>query len=280
MAFVLGGGGVLGAHQTGMLSALLLSGIRPDLVVGVSSGALHGAVLAADPTLNSLITMRRFWHDFHERAILHRCRLERVVSTLAPSGRRRTSQRFRRLVEEHLAAERFEELAIPFHCMATDIGAACERWFARGPLLPAVLASTAVPALMETVSLDGVQLADGGLVNSLPVDRAVTLGARTLYVMQTTPGPGSTEIPDHVWEWPSMALNITQRYRVRASLEAVPEDVTVHVLPTGISRPEQFSVQRQIQTAGPAEGIKDAEIRIERSYLATQRYLWRHGLGS
>ena len=50
VAFVLGGGGVLGATQVGMLRALLEAGRRPDLVVGTSVGALNGAALAADPS--------------------------------------------------------------------------------------------------------------------------------------------------------------------------------------------------------------------------------------
>ena len=48
-AFVLGGGGILGAHEVGMLRALSEAGIRPDLVVGTSVGAINGALVAADP---------------------------------------------------------------------------------------------------------------------------------------------------------------------------------------------------------------------------------------
>src|SRR5438552_15558439 len=48
-AFVLGGGGVLGAHEVGMLRALSEAGISPDVVVGTSVGAINGAFVAADP---------------------------------------------------------------------------------------------------------------------------------------------------------------------------------------------------------------------------------------
>ena len=48
-AFVLGGGGLLGAHEVGMLRALSAAGIRPDLIVGTSIGAVNGAFVAADP---------------------------------------------------------------------------------------------------------------------------------------------------------------------------------------------------------------------------------------
>src|ERR1700683_5695429 len=48
-AFVLGGGGLLGAHEVGMLQALSEAAVRPDLVVGTSIGAINGAFVAADP---------------------------------------------------------------------------------------------------------------------------------------------------------------------------------------------------------------------------------------
>ena len=48
-AFVLGGGGLLGAHEVGMLQALSEADVRPDLIVGTSIGAINGALVAADP---------------------------------------------------------------------------------------------------------------------------------------------------------------------------------------------------------------------------------------
>ena len=59
-AFVLGGGGILGAHEVGMLRALSEAGIRPDLVVGTSVGAINGALLAADPG-GAAARLARLW---------------------------------------------------------------------------------------------------------------------------------------------------------------------------------------------------------------------------
>jgi len=59
-AFVLGGGGLLGAHEVGMLRALSEAGIRPDLVVGTSIGAINGAFVAADP-LAAAARLARMW---------------------------------------------------------------------------------------------------------------------------------------------------------------------------------------------------------------------------
>src|SRR5687767_9041799 len=61
VAFVLGGGGVLGAHEVGMLQALVEAGIRPDLVVGTSVGAINGAMVAADPTAATIRRLHELW---------------------------------------------------------------------------------------------------------------------------------------------------------------------------------------------------------------------------
>src|SRR2546430_13351459 len=61
VAFVLGGGGVQGAVEVGMLRALLEAGIRPDLIVGTWIGALNGLLVAADPSLGVTERLADLW---------------------------------------------------------------------------------------------------------------------------------------------------------------------------------------------------------------------------
>jgi hypothetical protein len=68
-AFVLGGGGSVGAVQVGMLRALLEAGIRPDLVVGTSIGALNGAFLVGHLDLDGMKEMKRFWISVQRREV-------------------------------------------------------------------------------------------------------------------------------------------------------------------------------------------------------------------
>ena len=63
LAFVLGGGGVLGAHEVGMLRALAERGVRPDIVLGTSVGAINGAFFAADPTLAGVERLSELWRE-------------------------------------------------------------------------------------------------------------------------------------------------------------------------------------------------------------------------
>lgn len=66
-AFVLSGGGSLGAVQVGMLEALAEAGVRPDLIVGTSAGALNGAWIASRPGAAGADTLRSLWRSVHRR---------------------------------------------------------------------------------------------------------------------------------------------------------------------------------------------------------------------
>ena len=73
---------------------------------------------------------------------------------------------------------------MPFQCCAARIEDAAEHWFDRGPVVDAVLASAAVPGLLPPVQIDGQHYLDGGLVHSIPLGRAVELGAKRVFVLQ------------------------------------------------------------------------------------------------
>jgi NTE family protein len=184
IAFVLGGGGVLGAHEVGMLRALAEHGIRPDVVLGTSVGAINGAFFAADPTLAGVERLTELWRavnltDRSPGTVLRR------VTTLARSGTHLQSlTEMRDRLTAVLPVRTVEELSIPFQCVAASIERAAEHWFDSGPLADVVLASCAVPGILPPVPIGDEHFIDGGIVNSIPVSRAVTLGARRIYVLQ------------------------------------------------------------------------------------------------
>ena len=69
-AFVLAGGGSLGAVQVGMLAELIGAGVRPDIIVGVSAGAINGAFLAFDPSLKMVEQMAVLWSRMTTKEVL------------------------------------------------------------------------------------------------------------------------------------------------------------------------------------------------------------------
>ncbi len=267
IAFVLGGGGVLGANEVGMLRALLEAGIRPDLVLGTSVGALNGAFLAADPTVDATIRLADLWRQLSAGGGVFSGSIAQRVGT-AVRTRTHVHRRgpLRELLAHHLPVELIEDLAVPFQCVAASIERAAEHWFTSGPISDAVMASAAVPGLLAPVRIGEEHFLDGGLVNSIPVSRAVELGARTIYVLQVGRIERPLSAPTRPWEVALVAFEIARRHRFAADMARLPEDVTVHVLPTGDEVPEGLKALRY-------RDVRRVGQRVERAHAATAEYL-------
>ena len=265
-AFVLGGGGLLGAHEVGMLRALAEAGVRPDLVLGTSVGALNGVLVAADPA-GAAGRLLRMWQG-EELRLAFSERLWGRAARLARSGTHLHSlEPLRRVLTGALPGPGFDDLELPFQCVAASIEGATARWFSSGPVVPAVMASCAVPGLLPPVEIDGEHYFDGGLVDSIPVGRAVALGATTVYVLQVGRIESPLAVPRRPWEVGLVAFEIARRHRFHEEMSSLPDHVRVHVLPTGGDQ--------------PAPGLKQFRYRdrdkvglsIERAYAASASYL-------
>ena len=267
VAFVLGGGGVLGAGEVGMLRALLEAGITPDLVLGTSVGALNGAFLAADPTVESTIRLAELWRQLSaEGGVFSGSLVERVGTAVRSRTHVHRRGPLRQLLADHLPVERIEDLAVPFQCVAASIERAAEHWFTEGSLSDAVMASAAVPGLLAPVRIGDEHYLDGGLVNSIPVSRAVELGARTVYVLQVGRIERPLTAPTRPWEVALVAFEIARRHRFASDMARLPDHVVVHVLPTGDEVPEGLKSLRYRDTRRVSQ-------RVDRAYAATQAYL-------
>jgi NTE family protein len=271
IAFVLGGGGVLGAHEVGMLRALAEHGIRPDVVLGTSVGAINGAFFAADPTLAGVERLTELWRaanltDRSPGTVLRR------VTTLARSGTHLQSlTEMRDRLTAVLPVRTVEELSIPFQCVAASIERAAEHWFDSGPLADVVLASCAVPGILPPVRIGDEHFIDGGIVNSIPVSRAVTLGARRIYVLQVGRLEQSLKPPRWPWEVGLVAFEVARRHRFAHDLHALPDDVELHVLPTGGSAaPAYNDLSGQLRVGRVARTVQR---QIDSAYEASRRYL-------
>jgi NTE family protein len=265
-AFVLGGGGLLGAHEVGMLRALGEAGVRPDLVVGTSIGAINGVVVAADPA-GAAARLTRMWQG-EELRLAFSEKLWGRAARLARSGTHLHSlEPLRRLLAEVLARESFSDLELPFQCVAASIEDATARWFSDGPVVPAVMASCAVPGLLPPVEIDGTHYFDGGLVDSIPVGRAVALGATTVYVLQVGRIESPLAVPRKPWEVGLVAFEIARRHRFHEEMSSLPDHVRVHVLPTGGDRLPPGRAQFRYRDRSKVG------LSIERAYAASASYL-------
>ncbi|MFZ0042838.1 MAG: patatin-like phospholipase family protein [Solirubrobacteraceae bacterium] len=271
IAFVLGGGGILGAHEVGMLSALADSSIVPDVILGTSVGAINGALFAADPTVTGVANLSRLWRETKVSA-LSASGLLRRAATLARSGTHVQSlEEARERLIQALPVERVEELQIPFQCAAASIERAAEHWFDTGVLADVLLASSAVPGVLPPVEIGEEHFIDGGIVNSIPVARAVALGARSIYVLQVGRLEKPLRPPRWPWEVGIVAFEVARRHRFAHDLQSIPQGVQLHVLPTGGSvAPAYNDVAGQLRYRRIAGTVQQ---QIDASYEASLRYL-------
>jgi hypothetical protein len=148
-AIVLGGGGVLGAVQVGMLRALIEAGVRPSLVVGTSVGALNGAVLAALPLAEVTDRLDALWGSPDARGLFAAGTVQRLRELARSGVAVHQSDPLRRALTAVLGKQRIEDLPVAFTCCAANIEDAAEYWFDQGLVVDAVLASAAVPGLLH-----------------------------------------------------------------------------------------------------------------------------------
>jgi NTE family protein len=265
VAFVLGGGGILGSTQVGMLQALLERGVRPDLVVGTSVGALNGSVIAADPTLAAVKHLRTLWSSLSAAGVFS----DSIFSQAARLAKQRThlhsAEPLRQLLLQHLPIELIQDMPVRFECVAASIEKAGAHWFASGSIADAVVASCAVPGLLPPAEIDGEHFLDGGLVHSIPVGRAVELGARQIYVLHVGRIERPLQPPRWPWQVGLVAFEIARRHRFVEEMARLPADVEVHVLPSGAPETALVSV-RYRDSSGVAS-------RIDRAYHASSDYL-------
>jgi NTE family protein len=271
VAFVLGGGGILGAHEVGMLRALAESSIEPDIILGTSVGAINGALFAANPTTEGVRRLTELWCDSNVAGVSAGALLRRIT-TLARTGTHLQSlEEVRQRLADALPVERVEELAVPFQCVAASIERAAEHWFVDGVLSDVVLASCAVPGILPPVKIGDEHFIDGGIVNSIPVARAVAVGAKTIYVLQVGRLERPLAPPRWPWEVGLVAFEVARRHRFANDLASLPEGVRLHVLPTGGSAaPAYNDLSGQLRVRRIARGVQQ---QIDSSYEASLRYL-------
>jgi NTE family protein len=269
IAFVLGGGGLRGSAEVGMVKALAEAGIEPDLVVGTSIGSINGAIIAAGP-LNEMTTrLEGMWTELTASGVLHEGIFSRVANFVRHRTHMHSNASMRKLVLDWLPVQRFDELAVPFQCSAACVETSSEWWFESGVLIDAILSSCAVPGLLPPVEVDGRHYIDGGVVNSIPISRALELGATTIYVLHVGNIDAPLRVPRNAWDVAFVAFEISRRHRFHRDMETLPDGVTIHVMPTGLDPHAKFNDASKLRY-NHSSAIKAG---IELAYLESAQYL-------
>jgi NTE family protein len=185
-AFVLSGGGSLGAVQVGMLKALAENRIEPDLLIGTSAGALNAAWVAAHGMSDeSLDNLAAIWTGLRRTEIFPVDARRVIRAVLGLSSAVSSAHRLRHLVSEHAGIENIEDAALPLHLIAADLLAGTSVRISNGLLAEGVLASAAIPGIFPPIERSGQLLVDGVFAGQSGIADAVDLGATTIYVLPT-----------------------------------------------------------------------------------------------
>lgn len=183
-AFVLAGGGSLGAAQVGTLQALLAAGIIPDLLVGCSAGAYNAAYLAVDPSYDRSLQLESVWRRMSRRQFFPDSRATVIQRMLRRTDHIYSPRGMRAALAETLPIEDLADTAVPCHVVTTDLLAGEPRYWSSGNAHDLLMASACLPGLFPPVILDGAPQVDGGVLVPAPIQRALDLGARRVWVLE------------------------------------------------------------------------------------------------
>jgi NTE family protein len=260
VAFVLSGGGVLGAAQVGQMRALIEAGIIPDMLIGSSVGALNAAAIASDPTPAGIARLEQVWVALRGEDLFPGTRVQRALQIVRKSDHLYSNDGIRALVDE-IPVTLFEEMQRPLSIVTANLRTGAEHIFESGPIEPALLATTALPGIFPPVLVDGELYVDGGVVNNVPISRAVDLGARQIYVLTCgTPKPSAREIR-RPYDVLLQAFAHSRAARVELDLRRYADAADIKLITPPSPRQIRFN-----------DASHSAEL-IEEAYALTRSYL-------
>ena len=219
VAFVLSGGGSLGAIQVGMLQALFDAGIKPDMLIGTSVGAVNAAWVGGWPNSEGVARLAEIWKGLRRDDVFP-LGWTAAAGLLGRSNHLISNAGLRSVLERHIPYERLEQAQIPVHVVASELRNGRASVISSGPAVPALLASCAIPGVFPPVSIGKRELVDGGVANHTPIEAAVALGAQRIYVLTI----------GYPWlhEEPTNALGMALQALARLVEQRLESEIAIH----------------------------------------------------
>ena len=241
-----------------------------DSCICVSIGAINGALIAREPSLVVVDRLHELWRTVAEsRDVYGDTAVRTVRRALSTRTHVYSSQRLKQRLHDELGDITFAQLPTRFQVCAASIERAAEHWFDSGPVVEAVVASAAVPGLLPPALVDGEHYLDGGIVNSVPLGRAVELGATRVFVLQVGRIDRPLTPPRRPWEVARVSFEIARRHRFVREMSQLPDSVECHVLPAGGTSARDDSLWAHRDFTG-------IQRRIDTTYAASSAYLEEH----
>lgn len=267
VAFVLSGGGVLGAIQVGQIEALFEAGIFPDMLCAASVGAINAAGIAAEPTPEGVARMKDVWSSLRSEDIFPGTRMQRAWHFVAKGDHLYPNTGIRKLADR-CPVHTIEGMSIPLSIVAANLRTGKEHWFSSGALAPAILASTALPGIFPPVLVDGEMYVDGGVVNNVPVSRAVDLGATKIYVLTCGAARPAARPIRRPLDVLMQAVTQSRAAQVQLDVQRYGSQAEIVVLPVPDTGPVRFT-----------DPTRSAHL-IKIAFDATREYLARESVSA
>ncbi|RDI95894.1 patatin [Meiothermus sp. QL-1] len=268
VGLALGGGGARGYAHIGVMRVLEREGLRPAAIAGTSMGSLMGAVFAAGhraDEVQELLSRTSFWRFLDLNPFDDMLNFSELVRFLEP-----------------LIPRRIEDFPIPLGITATDLITGTEVYFCRGDVFQAIRASIAYPGAINPIWVDHQLLADGGILNQIPVDLVRFLGAERVIAVDVTPLQVLREQPQKKSWWAQifrrgMEANPVQNvYRAVEIMQIRLAEVKLAVArPDLVLRPKLegiglFSFQQLEQAIKDGEAAAEAALEAIRELIQAE----------
>jgi NTE family protein len=228
-AFVFAGGGSLGAIQAGMLRALTDAGVKADLVVGSSVGAMNASYFAGDPTAAGVGRLEEIWRGIRRRDVFP-VTVRSALGLLAHPGHLIDPSSLRSLLAHHLPYRHLEEAKLPVHVVATNL-VGMTVCLSQGPAVEAILASAAIPAAFPPVRIGNDYLIDGAVGSNTPILTAAGLGATRIIVLPTGFACALQAPPEGAIARALHAITLLIAHQIVRDLKELAQRVEVVVVP-------------------------------------------------
>jgi NTE family protein len=229
-AFVLAGGGSLGAAQVGMLAELTAAGERPDLIVGVSAGAINAAFFAADPSPRTVDAMATLWRSITTRRALG-LSWRSLLGLVGLRDHVASPHSLRSLLASGLGYRDFSAAAVPLHVVCAELATGSEVVLSSGSVVEAVLASAAIPGVFPPVLVAGDWLVDGAIAANTPIAAAIRLGATRLVVLPAGFACAARRVSRHPLARAMHAITLLGARQLQQDFERYQGSCAIHIVP-------------------------------------------------
>jgi NTE family protein len=242
IALVLGGGGAKGIAHLGAIQELEKAGIRPDLIVGCSAGAIVGAFYADNPSLAKT-----------DELFLSLKKAD-LIDTSFFSSRFGFVQgkKLQKFMQKNLSSQKFDELKIPLIGVATDLFTGETVELSQGTIPMAINASCAVPGFFNPVFLHNRHLVDGGVASPLPIEIAKKYGAELIIAIDVSEELPTSK-PSHFFGVARRSLEIAYLKLIAHSLEKADISIKMNFQDVGMFNEE---LNHHMYKEGQAQALK------------------------